>query len=80
MSALTSLLVRDEVVSVQQIEDALQRQVLEGGEIDTALLELDAASENTLNSYRAASYGLPAASRWSEVNNSTQTDEPSLRR
>ncbi len=63
MSALTSLLVRDEVVSVQQIEDALARTVLEGGEIDTALLELDAASENTLSSYRAASYGLPAATR-----------------
>ncbi len=63
MSALTSLLVRDEVVSVQQIEDALQRQVLEGGELDTALLELDAARENVLNAYRAASYGLLAASR-----------------
>ncbi|HEX7478433.1 MAG TPA: hypothetical protein VF331_11545 [Polyangiales bacterium] len=50
-------------MSVQQIEDALQRQVLEGGEIDTALLELGAALENTLSSYRAASFGLPAASR-----------------
>jgi len=63
MSALTSLLVRDEVVSVRQIEDALARQVLEGGELDTALLELDAASENALNAYRAASFRLPSVTR-----------------
>jgi hypothetical protein len=56
MSALTSLLVRDDVVSVRQIEDALQRQVLEGGEIDTALLELLELPENVLIAYRAASF------------------------
>src|SRR4051812_8185191 len=63
MSALTSLLVRDEVVSVRQIEDAISRQVLEGGELDTALLELDATSENQLNAYCAASFRLPAVAR-----------------
>src|SRR5215510_2273564 len=63
MSALTSLLVRDEVVSVRQIEDAIARQVLEGGELDTALLELDATAENVLNAYCAASVRLPAVSR-----------------
>ena len=63
MSALSSLLVRDDVVSIQRIEDALQRQVLEGGDIDTALLELSAAPENVINSYRAAIFGVPAASR-----------------
>jgi hypothetical protein len=63
MSALSSLLVRDDVVSIQRIEDALQRQVLEGGDIDTALLELNAAPENVINSYRAAIFGVPAASR-----------------
>lgn len=63
MSALTSLLVRDEVVSVRQIEDAISRQVLEGGELDTALLELDAAPENVLNAYCAASFRLPAVAR-----------------
>jgi Type II secretion system (T2SS), protein E, N-terminal domain len=63
MSALTSLLVRDEVVSVRQIEDAIARQVLEGGELDTALLELDATAENVLNAYCAASLRLPAVSR-----------------
>jgi len=63
MSALTSLLVRDEVVSVRQIEDAISRQVLEGGELDTALLELDATSENVLNAYCAAAFRLPAVAR-----------------
>ncbi len=56
MSTLTSLLARDAIVSVDAIEEALQRQVLDGGEIDTALLELGAADENVLASYRAASF------------------------
>jgi hypothetical protein len=63
MPALTSLLVRDAVLSIHMIEDALQRQVLEGGEIDTVLLEMAAAPENVLNAYRAASFGLLPASR-----------------
>jgi hypothetical protein len=63
MPSLTSLLARDAVVSLESIELALQRQVLEGGEIDTALLELGAAPENVLASYRAASFALPPTSR-----------------
>jgi hypothetical protein len=63
MAALTSLLVRDRVVSVHKIEEALQQQVLEGGEIDTVLLELEAAPEDVLAAYRAATFGLVPASR-----------------
>ena len=63
MSSLTSLLARDEIVSVHAIEDALQRQVLEGGEIDTALLELGVVPENTLSAYLAATHGLQCAAR-----------------
>lgn len=63
MATLTSLLARDGVVPLDVIEQALQRQVLEGGEIDTAVLELTSVAENVLASYRAASYGLPPASR-----------------
>jgi len=63
MPALTSLLVRDQVASIHKIEEALQRQVLEGGEIDTILLELGAVPENVLNAYRAALFNLAAASR-----------------
>src|ERR1700712_33863 len=61
MSALTSLLVRDDAVSVRQIEEALARQLVDGGELDTALLELGAIAENKLIAYRAASErGQPA--------------------
>ncbi|MGD8858664.1 MAG: hypothetical protein PVI30_01540 [Myxococcales bacterium] len=63
MSILTSLLARDAVVSVDAIEEALQRQVLEGGEIDSALLEIDALPENLLCAYRAAAYDLPPVTR-----------------
>lgn len=54
MSSLASLLTRDAIVPVEVIERALERQTLEGGELDTALLELNAAPENVLAAYRAA--------------------------
>ncbi|MEO0326713.1 MAG: hypothetical protein AAF447_27465, partial [Myxococcota bacterium] len=63
MSALTSLLVRDQQVPVQKIEEAIQRQVIGGGALDTVLLELDALPENVLAAYCAASVGLAPASR-----------------
>lgn len=63
MSALTSLLVRDQVVPVRKIEEALQRQVISGGELETVLLELGAVPEDVLSSYRAAAFGLLAARR-----------------
>ncbi len=63
MHSLTSLLARDGLVPLDTIEQALQRQVLEGGELDTALLELSTVPENVLGAYRAASLDLPAASR-----------------
>lgn len=56
MPSLASLLTRDAVVSVELIERALERQTLEGGELDTALLELNAVPENVLAAYRAALY------------------------
>jgi hypothetical protein len=63
MATLASLLARDAIVSLETIEQALQRQVLEGGELDTALLELTNVPENTLSAYRAASFDLPAVQR-----------------
>ena len=64
MPTLTSLLARDGVVSLDVIEQALQRQVLEGGELDTALLELGALKdEDLLARYRADSYDLVPALR-----------------
>jgi hypothetical protein len=63
MSALTSLLVRDQAVPIRKIEEALQRQVVFGSELSSVLLELDALPENTLAAYCAALYGLPPATR-----------------
>jgi|GEM_PF-1330449 len=63
MSALTSLLVRDQVVPVRKIEEALQRQVVSGGEIETVLLEMGAVAENVLAAYAAATLGLRPATR-----------------
>jgi hypothetical protein len=63
MATLASLLARDAIVSLDTIEQALQRQVLEGGELDTALLELAQVPENVLAAYRAASFDLPAVAR-----------------
>lgn len=63
MSALTSLLVRDQIVPVRKIEEALQRQVISGGELETVLLELGAVPEDILSGYRAAAFGLLAAQR-----------------
>ncbi|MGF1466361.1 MAG: hypothetical protein ACFCGT_09515 [Sandaracinaceae bacterium] len=63
MSALTSLLARDGVVPVRKIEEALQRQVISGGDVETVLLELDALPENVLNAYCALLHGLPALTR-----------------
>jgi len=63
MPSLASLLTRDAVVPIELIERALERQTLEGGELDTALLELDGAPENVLAAYRAATFRLEAAGR-----------------
>lgn len=63
MSALTSLLVRDGVVPVRRIEEALQRQVISGGDVETVLLEMDAVPENVLAGYRAALLEHPPATR-----------------
>lgn len=63
MSALTSLLARDQIVPLRRIEEALQKQVLSGGDIAAVLLELDAIPENTLAAYSAALFGLLPATR-----------------
>jgi hypothetical protein len=63
MSALTSLLVRDRVIPVAKVEDALQQQVLSATDLDTVLLEMNLIPEDVLAAYRAASYGLLPAAR-----------------
>jgi hypothetical protein len=43
---------------VKKIEEAIQRQVISGGALDTVLLEVGAAPENVLASYCAAVFEL----------------------
>lgn len=54
MSALSALLARDQVVPLQKIDEAIQRQVINGGDFETNLLEIDAIAEETLAAYCAA--------------------------
>jgi hypothetical protein len=63
MSALTSLLVRDRVVPVSKIEQALHAQVFQGGDIEVILLEMGVVPEDVLSAYRAALFDLLPATR-----------------
>lgn len=63
MSVLASLLVRDQLVAVDRVQEAIQQQVIRGGNLDTVLLELGCLSENQMNAYCAAVYGLMPATR-----------------
>jgi hypothetical protein len=58
-SRLSSLLVRDGLVTVKRMERAFQRQVLDGGALDTILLELGLIPEERLLQYLALASGLP---------------------
>jgi hypothetical protein len=58
---LAGLLVRGGAVAPDVMEEALQRQVLYGGALDTNLLEIGAADESTLAPYLARASGLPLA-------------------
>ena len=51
MSTLGSLLVKNKVVGVVDIEKALQRQVIYGGDLATNLLELSLAKEEQVAKY-----------------------------
>jgi hypothetical protein len=63
MSVLASLLVRDQVIPVDRVQEAIQEQVVRGGNLDTVLLELGRLRENEMNAYCAAVYGLLPATR-----------------
>jgi hypothetical protein len=63
MSALASLLVRDQLIAVDRVQSAIQEQVMRGGNLDTVLLELGLLRENEMNAYCAAVFGLLPATR-----------------
>jgi hypothetical protein len=58
-SKLSSLLVQDGVVSVKRMEEAFQRQVIYGGELDTVLLEMGAVEEPVVCRYLHVATSLP---------------------
>jgi hypothetical protein len=63
MSVLASILVRDGVIPVERVQEAIQEQVMRGGNLDTVLLELGLVSENQMNAYCAAVFGLLPGTR-----------------
>ncbi len=58
---LSSLLVRDNIVSIEKMEEALQRQVIFGGRLGTNLLEMGVIAEKELSAYLATARELNPA-------------------
>src|SRR5215207_7780939 len=59
--SLSSLIVQREVATIREVEEALARQVLYGGDLVTNLLEVSRISEAALIPIVAESFGLEAA-------------------
>ncbi|MGO9714960.1 MAG: HEAT repeat domain-containing protein [Polyangiaceae bacterium] len=59
--SLSSLIVQREIATIRQVEEALARQVLYGGDLVTNLLEVAKLDEATLTLLLAESFGLAAA-------------------
>ena len=60
MPTLSSSIVKQQVASMRDVQEALARQVLYGGDLATNLLELAAVSEAELTRLLAESHGLEA--------------------
>src|ERR1700749_2746263 len=61
MPSLSSSIVNQQVASVRDVEEALSRQSLFGGDLITNLLELAAVSKERLSQVKAESHGPEAA-------------------
>jgi HEAT repeat protein len=59
--SLSTLIVQREIATIRQVEEALARQVLYGGDLVTNLLEVAKLDEATLTLLLAESFGLGAA-------------------
>src|SRR5271170_1148336 len=59
--SLSSLIVQREIATVRQVEEALARQVLYGGDLVTNILEVAKLDEAMLTMLLAESFGLAAA-------------------
>jgi len=63
MTTLSALLAREHAVPPHKLDEAIQRQVLNGGDLESNLLEVQAISEETLTRLRAKLVDLAPASR-----------------
>ena len=59
--SLSSLIVQREIATIRQVEEALARQVVYGGDLVTNLLEVARVDEATVTELLAESLGLPPA-------------------
>lgn len=59
--SLSSLIVQREIATIREVEEALARQVLYGGDLVTNLLEVATVNEAQLTELLAESYGMQAA-------------------
>lgn len=62
MSVLSRLLLNREVVSREQLAEAIEAQVVYGGRLGTNLIELGYATEDAIGGALAEQYGIPYAS------------------
>jgi hypothetical protein len=63
MTTLSALLAREHAVPPHKLDEAIQRQVLNGGDFETNLLEVHAISEDSLTRHRAKLVDLAPAPR-----------------
>ncbi len=63
MTTLSALLAREHAVPPHKLDEAIQRQVLNGGDLESNLLEVQAISEDALTRHRAKLVELAPATR-----------------
>jgi hypothetical protein len=63
MTTLSALLAREHAVPPHKLDEAIQRQVLNGGDLESNLLDVQAISEEALTRYRAKMVELAPATR-----------------
>ena len=60
---LAEILVREQIIPALEVEEAVKRQVIEGGSLDTVLLEAGVISETDILRALGEAYALPTAGR-----------------
>src|ERR1700674_4213179 len=74
--SLSSLIVQREIATIRQVEEALARQVIYGGDLVTNLFEVARVDEATVTEMLAESYGLAAGRRAAPADRARPRDGP----